>query len=658
MSDDLQTTGNREQRRAAERRARRRRAAGAVMTASTAALGATSVLFATGATPASANTPIVVSTAADSGAGSLRAAVTQANTDAGADTITFDMAAIGASNINVPTQLPQITQALDITGPGASALSLTGTGTERIFDLAGSFDVTISGLTLTHNATVVTGDGGAIRNEGAQLMLANDVVTGNETAGAGGGVSSRTDGSGLVVDSTTFSGNTAEGNSNDAGGAVFMNADGMNLQLTNATVTGNTATDEWAGGLYVYSADATIGIANSTISDNTAGRGGGGGWLGGENAHTIIDGSTISGNTAHGSGGGGLALYTDSVSVTNTTVSGNTADDDSGGGLYLVGNTLGVTIDHSTISDNTAGDGGGGVFLKNQYAPATISNTTVSGNTADGGGGGVYVIAGETKNPTSTVSIYNSTLSGNTASAGWGGGLYVGFQGDTVSVFNSTISGNTATDEGGGVSFLGYYGLSLVQTTITDNTGTTFGGLYLPGDEAASAAASKHHHAEANSADSAERPGGKVASSAAKGPRGQATQSDVFSETSSIGTIIAGNQGTDVGPGSTVDSDHSLFGTVAAGTTVHDLGGTQIGANPMLGPLTNNGGPTATHALLAGSPAIDASTNPVASFQGNEFDQRGPDFLRVVNVADIGAFEVQPPAAAPEAVVITPKFTG
>ena len=54
-----------------------------------------------------------------------------------------------------------------------------------------------------------------------------------------------------------------------------------------------------------------------------------------------------------------------------------------------------------------------------------------------------------------------------------------------------------------------------------------------------------------------------------------------------------------------------------------------------------------------------SSTNPVASFQGNEFDQRGPDFLRVVNVADIGAFEVQPPEAAPtEAIVITPKFTG
>jgi hypothetical protein len=80
----------------------------------------------------------------------------------------------------------------------------------------------------------------------------------------------------------------------------------------------------------------------------------------------------------------------------------------------------------------------------------------------------------------------------------------------------------------------------------------------------------------------------------------------------------------------------------------------------MLGPLTNNGGPTETHALLAGSPAINTSTNPVASFTGNAYDQRGPGFARVVDgVADIGAFEVQaPPAPGPESVLITPKFTG
>src|SRR5207244_2850100 len=68
--------------------------------------------------------------------------------------------------------------------------------------------------------------------------------------------------------------------------------------------------------------------------------------------------------------------------------------------------------------------------------------------------------------------------------------------------------------------------------------------------------------------------------------------------------------------------------------------GDQINTDPLLGPLANNGGPTFTHALLPGSPAIDAGdptfTPPPL------FDQRGPCFARVVNGRiDIGAFELQ-----------------
>jgi len=58
----------------------------------------------------------------------------------------------------------------------------------------------------------------------------------------------------------------------------------------------------------------------------------------------------------------------------------------------------------------------------------------------------------------------------------------------------------------------------------------------------------------------------------------------------------------------------------------------------LLGPLQNNGGPTRTHALLAGSPAIDAGNNAA----NVDFDQRGAGFVRIVGAsADIGAFEVQ-----------------
>jgi hypothetical protein len=69
--------------------------------------------------------------------------------------------------------------------------------------------------------------------------------------------------------------------------------------------------------------------------------------------------------------------------------------------------------------------------------------------------------------------------------------------------------------------------------------------------------------------------------------------------------------------------------------------GDQINTNPMLGPLQNNGGPTFTHALLSGSPAINAG-DPVFS-PPPTFDQRGPGYPRVSGGRiDVGSFELQP----------------
>jgi hypothetical protein len=654
-----QTPRNRAERRAAARKNRGKAVATAMTATKVGALVATSAAaaFLTGATPAGASTFTVTNTNT-SGAGSLAQAIHDANADTStADTITI------ASGLNIPVNpgnLETIVGPVSIVGPGAASSTITGQNASRVFyiDATSTFDVTISGLTLTHNGTPSTGNGGAIRNEGSHLTLTNDVITGNHALNRGGGVNSSGDNNALVLDGTTVSNNVADGAS-DGGGGVYSSGAHAELDLTNATVSGNTATHVWGGGLYFYGGGGNVQITNSTISDNTAHSGGGGAWLGGEHAHTTIAGSTISGNHALGSDGGGLALYTDGVAISNTTVSGNYAES-KGGGLYFDENDLGITIDSSTITGNhSTDDAGGGISLYTPYAAATITNTTVSGNVAEnGGGGGVYTSSDESSS--APISIYNSTISGNQAQNGWGGGLYTGHEGSPVSVFNSTISGNTASKEGGGVSFVGYYGLNLTQTTITNNTGTTFGGLYLPANNSQLTARHAAHHAATTQAN-ADKPGHRAGS---KGVKGQGIKLPVGGQTSSVGTIIAGNQGTDIGPGSTIDSNHSLFGTIASGTTVNDLGGTQKGVDPLLGPLADNGGPTQTHALLPGSPAINASTDPVASFTGNTYDQRGPGFLRadvVSGLVDIGAFEVQTEAPAPTpapAVVITPKFTG
>ena len=105
-------------------------------------------------------------------------------------------------------------------------------------------------------------------------------------------------------------------------------------------------------------------------------------------------------------------------------------------------------------------------------------------------------------------------------------------------------------------------------------------------------------------------------------------------------TIVAGNTIGDnaddiFAPGGTVEGSHDLIGVAPAMTLPADT----IGGDPQLLPLADNGGPTMTHALAAGSPAIDAGSNPLAL----SFDQRGEGFVRVFgSAADIGAFEVQP----------------
>jgi hypothetical protein len=89
---------------------------------------------------------------------------------------------------------------------------------------------------------------------------------------------------------------------------------------------------------------------------------------------------------------------------------------------------------------------------------------------------------------------------------------------------------------------------------------------------------------------------------------------------------------------------------IANGVLGNLIGNPIVPINPLLAPLANNGGPTQTHALLAGSPAINAGFN----FSGQLTDQRGGAFSRSVGLTDIGAFEVQPPKpAAARALVVT-----
>jgi hypothetical protein len=316
----------------------------------------------------------------------------------------------------------------------------------------------------------------------------------------------------------------------------------------------------------------------------------------------------------------GSTIRDATVSATSTSAFSGTM----GGGIQ---GFQGAVLDHSRVSGVAVHVAG----AKDSYAkgggvasPKTVIliASTVTGNSVEGapgvgpggpygtiytsaiGGGGVY-IASVPREGVYASYLRDSTVSGNSARVvGEAGAYTVGGGGGVVSwsplplaVTNSTVSGNDSDLQGGGLYSRHKGGFALANATVTDNTAPTGAGIADQGDEF---------------------------------PYPLALDS----------SIVAGNHLPD-GSGSTeittlhvIGGSHNLVGSANA-----TLPGDTLGGDPLLGVLADNGGPTRTHALLAGSPAIDSGSNPLALAA----DQRGEGFVREYGTApDIGAFERQP----------------
>ncbi len=301
-----------------------------------------------------------VSNLNDSGAGSLRQAIEDANAAAGADTVTFQAGLTGT--ITLTTGQLDITDSVDIQGPGAAVISVSGNNASRVFYLynnAALIDVTISGLTITQgNASI----GAGVVDFDENLTLDHVAITGNHASSDGGGLWLDGFTFSATIRDSTISGNIADGD----GGGVYNEDTGGLLLFQRTAITGNQAANR-GGGVYFYDPDDAVTFEDSTISNNTAG----------------ID-------------GGGIFLYdTDGgpFTISRTTISGNSAS--SGGGAFFYGPDDAVVIENSTISGNHAITGsGGGLFLYNLYAPFTIRNSTIANNTSTQGGGGIYLYSG------------------------------------------------------------------------------------------------------------------------------------------------------------------------------------------------------------------------------------------------------------------------
>ena len=270
-----------------------------------------------------------------------------------------------------------------------------------------------------------------------------------------------------------------------------------------------------------------------------------------------------------------------SVTIQGLTISNGLAPEfGCGGGILDEGSSL--SLINCTVSGNST-DGTGGGICADANATLTIDSSTLSGNYAGDYGGGIA--------NSGTLTINNSTLSGNRGEFA-AGAILNGFNGDaSLTVSNSTLSENTTQLHGGGIFTEGQSAIG--NSTLSGNSGMTAGAIY-----------------------------NRLAT--------LDIESTILNRGESGPNIL--NDGTVTSHGYNLSSDDGSGYLIGPGD--------QINTNPLLGPLQNNGGPTFTHQLLPGSPAIDAGdpnfTPPPF------FDQRGPGFDRLVNGrTDKGSFELQ-----------------
>jgi hypothetical protein len=371
---------------------------------------------------------------------------------------------------------------------------------------------------------------------------------------------------------------------------------GVTATIGGLSISNGDGGEQGGGG--ILNDHAILTMESCTVENNSALESNSGGGVyndgsAGSATLTILN-STVSGNHAYFAGGG---IYNDAFNggsatftITNSVVNNNVASfieflyiGGEGGGIYNGGGEL--TIANSNVSENYAGaeeppqGAGGGI---SNYGTLIITNSTITANYCPLRAGGI-ANAG-------TLTVTSSTVSDNGAygehdGKPWGhGGGIVG----EVTFTNSTLSGNGANLSTGGIEGSG----TITNSTISGNSG---GGISVNGTLEI---------------------GNTILSAAARGSN------------------ITNNRGTVTSHGYNVSSDDG--GGYLTGP------GDQINTDPMLGALQDNGGLTLTHALLLGSPAINAGDpnfTPPPSY-----DQRGSPYVRVYNGRiDIGAFEVQPP---------------
>ncbi|MBZ0137662.1 MAG: right-handed parallel beta-helix repeat-containing protein [Planctomycetes bacterium] len=564
------------------------------------------LLFAACGGALAAQNQFTVTTIADSGPGSLRQAILDANITPNqvvnmipvADEVRFQSGTTGIMTLLSP--LPQVDEGIAIIGPGRTQLTISGANTFRIFRSGLAHYLGVSHMKLING---LAEDGGAIYSQGFTVL--NDVEISNchaigASSGSGPGVDGR-------------------------GGALYHAPVIAELWITNSLITGCTAEggdgttgnggSAMGGALYITNGTARISLSSiltcaATGGDTTTSGVGGLASGGGIHATSLLDlddvvlenctcngGATTTGAAEGGRAyGGGIraqgAVDALRLSITSCSTNGGTpgtggAGGESGGGGLHADSAGSVTVELrltviQSCSANSTGFGFGGGIVA--YWVLNLIESHIDQCASPDSAGGIH------NEGSDNVQILRSTISNCTGPGLWAIGT------PSVVVINSTFSGNN----GGAIGAGGIQGNAVLQLsfcTITNNSSATVGGV----------------------------------------ARGAGTLTV-------IGCIIAGN----TGPGSSADLDSGNSMTIQFSVVgiqdpdalaVNGTSGNQVGSvatplNPGLAAtLAANGGPTPTHALQMGSPAINmgGSTGVPTTDQRNAPRDQG--------IADAGSYE-------------------
>jgi filamentous hemagglutinin family protein len=624
------------------------------------------VIFSDAATNAYQNAlaTLTVLNTNDSGKNSLRDRIAVA---LAGDTIRFDPALNGTAIILTTGEIQFSTSDLTIRGNGRDNTIIDGNAKSRIFNI-GNVSTTIDSVTIRRGQARGYGGGGI--NGGRTLTLNNSNVSGNSDnldpdevfSGGGGGIygyiiilndsivsNNYSDQSGAGINGYNVTLNNSTVSNNTAGYYVYglggggggVYASGR-VTLNNSIVSGNTATE--GGGIYGNGIEG-ITLNNSIVSGNTADRGIGGGiyyrgYNNGNNGGITLNNSIVSNNTAQLYGGGIYTYGASAVTLNSSNVSGNVSG--LGGGIFGDNSLVQITryglirytdikylsytpifVNNSSILNNNSFIGGG-IYSE---AAVNLTSSSVSGNSSIGNGGGIF--------GNGNVILTNSTVSDNfttSGRSGSGGGI---FSTANLTLNNTTVSGNRSDNAGGGIYVTNNGILNLNNSTVSGNTANTNGGGIFTGSLVRGTIASStitNNTADVNK-------------------NGTGDGGGIYTTTSGISiinSIVAGNFDTSnpllgkINPevnGRMIDRGNNLIGINAGSRSFSSstlVGTTSNPIDPKLAPLANNGGTTQTHALLQGSPAIDAGNNTGVATT----DQRGSTRI-VGGKVDIGAFESQ-----------------